>query len=64
LPTDEKEIAADMYVALLDFFDTFKELQDRPFVITGESYAGKYIPSIGGFFPPRSGSRQRGRAVI
>lgn len=49
LPTDEKEIAADMYVALLDFFDTFKELQDRPFVITGESYAGKYIPSIGHF---------------
>jgi len=55
LPVDETEIAADVYVALLHFFDTFTELQNRPFVVTGESYAGKYIPSVGGLprLPPQ-----------
>ena len=36
-----------MYVALQDFFKTHSELEQRPFFMTGESYAGKYIPAIG-----------------
>lgn len=32
--------------ALVDFFTKFPELSDRPFYLTGESYAGVYIPTL------------------
>ena len=41
------EVAADLYIGLQGFFSRYPELQDRPLFITGESYAGKYVPSIG-----------------
>ncbi len=47
IPTDELEIAADIYVSLQLFFSKHKELQERPLFITGESYGGKYVPAIG-----------------
>lgn len=35
------------FVRFLDqFFMLFPELQDNPFFLTGESYAGKYVPAI------------------
>lgn len=40
------EIAADIYEALQGFFQRHSHLQARPLFITGESYAGKYVPSI------------------
>ncbi|CAK0783932.1 hypothetical protein CVIRNUC_007135 [Coccomyxa viridis] len=49
IPTDELEIAADIYVSLQLFFSKHKELQERPLFITGESYGGKYVPAIGHF---------------
>lgn len=48
-------MASDLYVALQHFFGEHKELRKRPFVITGESYAGKYVPSIGAFSIGSSG---------
>ena len=48
IPTDELEVAADIYVSLQLFFSEHTELQERPLFITGESYAGKYVPAIGG----------------
>ena len=47
IPTDELEVAADIYVSLQLFFSRHKELQERPLFITGESYGGKYVPAIG-----------------
>lgn len=47
IPDNEDEIASDMYVALQDFFGGHPELCSRPFFMTGESYAGKYIPALG-----------------
>ena len=47
IPTDELEVAADIYVSLQLFFSAHKELQERPLFITGESYGGKYVPAIG-----------------
>ncbi|KAK9877390.1 hypothetical protein WA026_017786 [Henosepilachna vigintioctopunctata] len=44
--TNEKEIGEDLYKALIQFFQLFPELQHNDFFITGESYAGKYIPAI------------------
>lgn len=37
----------DLYSALIQFFKMFPKLQGRAFYITGESYAGKYVPSLG-----------------
>lgn len=47
IPTNEMEIAADGYYALQQFFSKHSRLRRRPLFITGESYAGKYVPSIG-----------------
>jgi vitellogenic carboxypeptidase-like protein len=41
------QAAEDLYRGLLRFFDEHPHLQQRPLFITGESYAGKYVPSIG-----------------
>ncbi|BDA47762.1 probable serine carboxypeptidase CPVL [Coccomyxa sp. Obi] len=49
IPTDEMEVATDLYIGLQIFFANFEQLQTRPLIITGESYAGKYVPSIGHF---------------
>lgn len=41
------QIATDLYAALQSFFHKYKDYRKRPLFITGESYAGKYVPSIG-----------------
>jgi vitellogenic carboxypeptidase-like protein len=48
IPTDEMEMATDLYAALQAIFVKHR-LQDHPLFITGESYGGKYVPSIGHF---------------
>jgi cathepsin A (carboxypeptidase C) len=45
----EKQIAIDMYEFLLKFIEIHPEYKHRPFFITGESYAGHYIPAIGAY---------------
>ncbi|CAF0883649.1 unnamed protein product [Didymodactylos carnosus] len=42
----EDDVANDLYSALTQFFLVYYEYQSSPFYITGESYAGKYVPSI------------------
>jgi len=43
----EREVAANFYIALDSFFNRLHtEYQTNPFWLTGESYAGKYIPNI------------------
>ncbi|CAG9764019.1 unnamed protein product [Ceutorhynchus assimilis] len=44
---NETKVGEDLYEALIQFFTLFPELQKNEFFITGESYAGKYIPAIG-----------------
>lgn len=41
------EVAEDLYPALVQFFKMFPDLQKNDFFLTGESYAGHYIPAIG-----------------
>ncbi|GFY54692.1 probable serine carboxypeptidase CPVL [Trichonephila inaurata madagascariensis] len=45
--TNQEEMADDMYEFLQQFFTVFYEYRNNEFYITGESYAGKYIPSLG-----------------
>ncbi|XP_047999033.1 venom serine carboxypeptidase-like [Leguminivora glycinivorella] len=44
--TDETQIGAQLYSTLTQFFQLFPDLQQNDFFITGESYAGKYVPAL------------------
>lgn len=44
---NQDQVADNVYNALIQFFTLFPELQNNDFFISGESYAGKYIPSTG-----------------
>lgn len=43
---NETKVGQDLYQALQQFFLLFPELQKNPFFVTGESYAGKYVPAL------------------
>lgn len=43
----EDQVAENMFEFLQQFFAMFKELSKNDFYLTGESYAGKWIPAIG-----------------
>ncbi|XP_034840879.1 venom serine carboxypeptidase-like [Maniola hyperantus] len=44
--TNQTAIGENLYKALQQFFTIFPELRKAPFIIAGESYAGKHIPSV------------------
>ncbi|XP_071108883.1 probable serine carboxypeptidase CPVL isoform X3 [Haliotis cracherodii] len=43
---NEEDVARDLYSCLTQFFQIFTSYQSNDFYITGESYAGKYVPAI------------------
>jgi vitellogenic carboxypeptidase-like protein len=43
---DENDVARDLYEALQQFFTIFNDYRGNDFYVTGESYAGKYVPAI------------------
>ncbi|XP_001602950.1 venom serine carboxypeptidase isoform X2 [Nasonia vitripennis] len=44
--TNETDVGRDMHEALVQFFSIFPELRENEFYVTGESYAGKYVPAV------------------
>ena len=44
--TSEDQVAADFYVFVRGFLEQHPEFKGREMYITGESYAGHYIPAI------------------
>ncbi|CAA0807557.1 Serine carboxypeptidase-like 40 [Striga hermonthica] len=44
--TGDKQTAADSYTFLVNWLQRFPEYKTRPFYITGESYAGHYVPQL------------------
>jgi cathepsin A (carboxypeptidase C) len=46
LSMDDDIAAHDNLIALIDFFNKFPSLKDKDFYISGESYAGIYIPML------------------
>jgi cathepsin A (carboxypeptidase C) len=46
LNTNEEEISENMAQFLIKFLEKYPQLQGKDFYITGESYAGHYIPAI------------------
>ncbi|XP_063368691.1 venom serine carboxypeptidase-like [Cydia amplana] len=45
--SDEIQVGEQLYSTLTQFFKMFPELQQNEFFISGESYAGKYVPALG-----------------
>lgn len=45
--TNEKDVGNNLYEAMQQFFTLFADLRSHEFYITGESYAGKYVPALG-----------------
>ncbi|KAI9141470.1 Alpha/Beta hydrolase protein, partial [Paraphysoderma sedebokerense] len=44
IPANEKAVAIDLLVFLKQFYSVFPELKTSELYVTGESYAGKYVP--------------------
>lgn len=44
--TNETHVGRDIHTVLVQFFTLFPELQNNDFYVTGESYAGKYVPAV------------------
>nr|XP_043630692.1 serine carboxypeptidase 1-like [Erigeron canadensis] len=44
--TGDKETARDSYTFLINWLERFPEYKTRDFYITGESYAGHYVPQL------------------
>jgi vitellogenic carboxypeptidase-like protein len=47
IPTNQSVVAAHLLAALQSLYALDPTLRARPFFLTGESYAGKYIPAAG-----------------
>lgn len=45
MATNQTTVGEDLYEALHQFFQLFPHLRSNAFYITGESYAGKYVPA-------------------
>ena len=44
--TGDKRTAKDSYTFLLNWLERFPQYKSRSFYITGESYAGHYVPQL------------------
>ncbi|XP_058101166.1 serine carboxypeptidase-like 50 [Magnolia sinica] len=47
IPRDQNSVAKHLFIALQAFLSLNPSFKSRPLYITGESYAGKYVPAIG-----------------
>ncbi|CAN6443947.1 unnamed protein product [Victoria cruziana] len=47
IPTNQKSVGRHLYIAFQYFLSTNPGFRSRPLYITGESYAGKYVPAFG-----------------
>ncbi|CAN8293387.1 unnamed protein product [Cochlearia groenlandica] len=47
IPRNQRQVAEHLYAALTEFIEQNQGFENRPVYITGESYAGKYVPAIG-----------------
>jgi len=43
----QADVAPNLFSAVRQFFQLFPEIKNNRFYITGESYAGKYVPTLG-----------------
>ncbi|KAL9645258.1 hypothetical protein ABK040_002458 [Willaertia magna] len=44
--TTGDQVSLDLYNVLLNFFDRYPQFKDRKLILSGESYAGHYLPKL------------------
>ncbi|PQQ20852.1 hypothetical protein Pyn_25123 [Prunus yedoensis var. nudiflora] len=54
IPRDQLSVARHLFVAITKFIELDPVFKSRPLYITGESYAGKYVPAIGYYILKRN----------
>ncbi|KAL4586694.1 hypothetical protein LXL04_011336 [Taraxacum kok-saghyz] len=54
IPRDQNAVAKHLSIAIKKFIASDSLFESRPIYITGESYAGKYVPSIGYYIVKRN----------
>jgi len=47
IPRDQDTVAEHLFVAIKSFIGSNPGFKDRPVYLTGESYGGKYVPTLG-----------------
>lgn len=47
IPRNQLDVAKHLYIAIKKFINLEKSFKNRPIYLTGESYAGKYLPALG-----------------
>jgi len=62
--TSEAQVADDVLDFLLEFLAAKPALADNPFFVTGESYAGHYVPAVASRIAAHNASETRSTAPI
>ena len=62
--TSEKQVADDVLDFLLEFYDSKPELLKNDLFITGESYAGHYVPAVASRIVEHNGNAGRKTAEL
>lgn len=47
IPRNQNDVAKHLFIAIKNFIALDKSFKTRPIYLTGESYAGKYLPALG-----------------
>lgn len=63
IPTDQAAVAAHLFAAITTFLAKNPSFGSRPLYITGESYAGKYVPAIGSYILEQNSWRPTTRRI-
>ncbi|KAK1692752.1 hypothetical protein QYE76_009449 [Lolium multiflorum] len=63
IPTNQSVVAAHIHAALQAFLDASPSSRARPFFLSGESYAGKYVPSTGAHILSTNPALPAGRRI-
>jgi len=63
LRSQESEIAKDFYRFLLNFYSKYPQFKGQALYLTGESFAGHYIPAIANFLHTSTEIKISGLAI-
>jgi len=47
--SNETQVATEMYTFIQSFMTKFPQFKNNPFFVTGESYAGHYVPAVSSY---------------
>ncbi|XP_057785614.1 serine carboxypeptidase-like 50 [Salvia miltiorrhiza] len=63
IPRDQNAVAKHLFDAITKFISLDKSFKTRPIYLTGESYAGKYLPALGYYILKKNAILPRGERL-